>query len=70
MILIGSDALSFTNLTTLALPEAQALTVLDVPALKPNRAAGLVTRRSGWLSPAALGIIDVLKARALQVRAN
>jgi LysR family transcriptional regulator of gallate degradation len=61
-ILAQSDALSFTMATTVALPEAGGITMLDVPTLSVIRKAGIVSRRDGWLSPAARAIIDALKA--------
>ncbi|MBU2532033.1 MAG: LysR family transcriptional regulator [Alphaproteobacteria bacterium] len=60
--LLYSDALTLTVATTLDLPEATGLTKLDVPALDSERKAGIISRKDGWLSPAATAIIDELKA--------
>lgn len=59
--LLYSDALTLTVATTLDLPEAAGLTNLDVPALDSKRKAGIISRKDGWLSPAAAAIIDELK---------
>jgi LysR family transcriptional regulator of gallate degradation len=60
--LVGrSDALTFTIFSTLDLPEAADLMMLDVPELASRREAGVITRRGGWLPPAALLIIDQLR---------
>jgi DNA-binding transcriptional LysR family regulator len=55
-----SDALTFTVSTTLTLPEATDLVMLDVPELEAVRSAGIITRKDGWLSPAAEAIVDEL----------
>jgi DNA-binding transcriptional LysR family regulator len=57
-----SDALTFTTSKTLATREGADLAMLDVPQLRVTRQAGIVTRTGGWLPPAALLIIDALKA--------
>jgi LysR family transcriptional regulator of gallate degradation len=59
---IASDTLSFTVKTTLAMPESRGLRLLNVPALASVRRAGVITRKDGWLSPAAQAIVDELKA--------
>lgn len=61
-LLHHSDALTFTVSTTLLAPEAQGLKMLDVPALAAQREAGVITRRDGWLSPAARELIGELQA--------
>jgi DNA-binding transcriptional LysR family regulator len=55
-----SDALTFTVSTTLKLPEAADLVMLDVPQLAAVRSAGIITRKKGWLSPAAEAIVEEL----------
>ena len=55
-----SDALTFTVSTTLTLPEAADLVMLDVPELEAVRSAGIITRKDGWLSPAAEAIVEEL----------
>jgi len=56
-----SDALTFIVSKTLQTREGEGLILLDVPELTLSREAGIVTRRGGWLSPAALHIVDALK---------
>ena len=36
--------------------------MLNVPELALTRDAGVITRKDGWVSPTAAGIIDALKA--------
>jgi DNA-binding transcriptional LysR family regulator len=55
-----SDALTFTVSTTLKLPEAADLVMLDVPQLAAVRNAGIISRKKGWLSPAAEAIVEEL----------
>jgi DNA-binding transcriptional LysR family regulator len=55
-----SDALTFTVHTTLKTAEGDGLVILNVPALRSSRGAGIIVRRTGWLSPAASAIIDHL----------
>ena len=57
-----SDALTFTVSKTLQIPEGADLVMLDVPGLTVAREAGIVTRRGGWLSPAARHLVEVLRA--------
>jgi LysR family transcriptional regulator of gallate degradation len=57
-----SDALTFTVHTTLRTAEGEGLVMLKVPALRASRAAGVIARRTGWLSPAANAIITHLTA--------
>lgn len=56
-----SDMISFTVSTTVSLPECQGLRFLRVPALAARREAGVITRKGGWLSPAAEAIVAELK---------
>jgi LysR family transcriptional regulator of gallate degradation len=58
---LNSDNLTFTVATTLDMPEARELRLLNVPALTPRRDAGIVTRRDGFLSPAAQAIVEELR---------
>jgi LysR family transcriptional regulator of gallate degradation len=57
------DALTFTVSSTINLPDAGACTLLRVPALAAERSAGVITRKDGWLAPAAELVIAALKAR-------
>jgi LysR family transcriptional regulator of gallate degradation len=57
-----ADILSFTVSTTLRLPESKGLRLLHVPALASERRAGIITRKNGWLSPAAEAILSELRA--------
>jgi LysR family transcriptional regulator of gallate degradation len=57
------DALTFTVSSTINLPEAKACTLLTVPALAAERSAGVITRKDGWLAPAAELVIEALKVR-------
>ena len=57
-----SDALATTVSKTLQTPEGDGLVMLYVPELALTRDAGVITRKDGWVSPAAAGIIDALKA--------
>jgi DNA-binding transcriptional LysR family regulator len=61
-LLHHSQALTFTVSTTLLAPEAQDLVMLDVPALAAQREAGVITRKGGWLNPAAREVIAELAA--------
>ena len=56
-----SDALTYMVSKTLSTREGEGLVMLNVPGLMLSREAGIVTRRGGWLSPAAQHIIDELK---------
>ena len=56
-----SDALTYMVSKTLATPDGEGLVMLNVPGFTLSREAGIVTRRGGWLSPAAQHIIDELK---------
>jgi LysR family transcriptional regulator of gallate degradation len=56
-----SDALTFQVSKTLQTREGEGLVMLSVPGLTLSREAGIVTRRGGWLSPAALYVIEELK---------
>lgn len=55
-----SDALTFTVTTTLKTPEASGLVMLEIPELSAIRSAGVITRKSSWLSPAAEAIVEEL----------
>lgn len=56
-----SDCLTFTVATTLLAAEAEGLDMLDVPALAATRQAGVISRKAGWLSPAARAVVDELR---------
>jgi LysR family transcriptional regulator of gallate degradation len=56
----SSDALTFTTSRTVDLEEGAGLIMLNVPPLTVRREAGAVLRRGGFLSPAALHLIDCL----------
>jgi LysR family transcriptional regulator of gallate degradation len=57
-----SDALTLTVHTTLETADGTGLALLDVQGLTASRSAGIVTRRNGWLSPAAEAIVAQLTA--------
>ena len=57
-----SSSLTFTVSKTVEVEEGAGLVMLNVPHLKVRREAGIVTRRGGWLSPAAARVIDHLAA--------
>ena len=59
---LHSDTLTFTVSTTLNMAESTGLAMLHVPALASVRAAGVIMRKDGWLSPAAQAIVDELEA--------
>jgi LysR family transcriptional regulator of gallate degradation len=59
-MLRGCDALTFTTSRTVDLEEGAGLVMLNVPPLTVRREAGVVRRRGGFLSPAALRLIDDL----------
>jgi LysR family transcriptional regulator of gallate degradation len=61
-VLRHSDALATTVSKTLQTPEGDGLIMLNVPELALSRDAGVITRKGGWVSPAAAEIIDELKA--------
>lgn len=61
-LLRHSDALTFTASKTVDIEEGAGLVMLKVPPLTVRREAGIVTRRGGWLSPAAAHVIDNLAA--------
>jgi len=60
-VLRHSDALATTVSKTLQSPEGDGLVMLNVPELALSREAGLIMRKSSWISPAAAGIVDALK---------
>jgi LysR family transcriptional regulator of gallate degradation len=59
-MLRDGDALTFTTSRTVDLDEGAGLVMLNVPPLTVRREAGVVLRRGGFLSPAALRLIDTL----------
>lgn len=59
-MLRSSDALTFTTSRTVDLEEGAGLVMLNAPTLTVRREAGVVLRRGGFLSPAALRLIDHL----------
>ena len=61
-VLRHSDALATTVSKTLDSAGGKGLVMLNVPALALTRDAGVITRKGGWVSPAAGSIIDELKA--------
>lgn len=61
-LLRHSDALTFTVSKTVEIEEGAGLVMLNVPKFAVRRQAGVVTRRGGWLSPAAAHVIDNLAA--------
>lgn len=56
-----SDALTFTVSTTLRIHESEDMVMLHTPQWATTRRAGVITRKGGWLSPAAQAIIDQLQ---------
>lgn len=60
-LLRQSDALATTVSKTLQTPEGDGLVMLNVPELALSRDAGVITRKGGWVSPAAAEIIGELK---------
>lgn len=61
-VLRTSNALSYTTSATIRPPGGGGLTLLDVPALRSTRSAGIMRRRGAWLSPAAQTVLSELKA--------
>jgi LysR family transcriptional regulator of gallate degradation len=60
-LVLSSDALTFSVSSTADLPEAAGTVTLAIPQLRARRSAGIITRRHGWLSPAAQMLIDDLR---------
>jgi DNA-binding transcriptional LysR family regulator len=60
-IVLNSDTLTFSVSSNLSMPESRGLIMLHVPPLASVRAAGVIMRKDGWLSPAAQAIVDELK---------
>jgi DNA-binding transcriptional LysR family regulator len=60
-VLRQSDALTYMVSKTLLTREGEGLVMLNVPGLTLSREAGIITRRGGWLPPAALHVIEELK---------
>jgi DNA-binding transcriptional LysR family regulator len=56
-----SDALTFMVSKTLQTREGEGLIMLNVPDLTLSREAGIIVRRGGWLSPAAVHVVETLK---------
>lgn len=61
-VLRQSDALATTVSKTLQTAEGEGLVMLNIPELALMREAGIISRKDGWVSPAAAGIIGALKA--------
>jgi len=61
-LLLSFDALTLTVSSTDELVEAAGTLALDVPELVAERTAGVIARQGGWLSPAAMVVIDSLAA--------
>ena len=60
-VLRQSDALTYMVSKTLLTREGEGLIMLNVPGLMLSREAGIITRRGGWLPPAALQVIEELR---------
>jgi DNA-binding transcriptional LysR family regulator len=60
-VLRQSDALTYMVSKTLLTREGEGLVMLNVPGLTLSREAGIITRRGGWLPPAALHVIEELR---------
>ncbi|HET8762335.1 MAG TPA: LysR substrate-binding domain-containing protein [Gemmatimonadales bacterium] len=60
-LLLASDTLTFSVSSTTSLPEAAGTVMLDVPQLRAERSAGIITRRHGWTSQGARTIIEELQ---------
>jgi LysR family transcriptional regulator of gallate degradation len=60
-VLRQSDALTYMVSKTLLIREGEDLVMLNVPSLTLSREAGIITRRGGWLPPAALHVIEELR---------
>lgn len=56
-----TDALTFTVTSTAAALDAGGTVQLAVPDIRAERAAGIITRKEGWIAPAALAIIKELR---------
>lgn len=59
-LLAGMPALTYVTAATLRLPEAAGIVALDVPALRSPRRAGIIQRRSSFVTPAAQVVIGAL----------
>ncbi len=60
-MLRDSDALSFLGSMSVQWSEAEGLRMLKVPRISAVREAGIISRKDGWLSPAAVAIIEELR---------
>ena len=58
---LNSDVITLTVASTLEMPEARNLRLLTVAGLTSRREAGIVLRKDGFLSPAAVAIVEELK---------
>ena len=59
--ILNSDAIALTVASSLDMPEAKGLRLLNVAGLTSRREAGVILRKDGFLSPAAEAIVDELK---------
>lgn len=69
-IVASTDALTFTVSSTTKMLEAQGTAMLTVPEMTVERDAGIITRRDGWLSPAAELTIAELRRICTRERRN
>src|SRR5690606_41328589 len=69
-IVASTDALTFTLSSTAKMLEAQGTAMLHVPEMAAERHAGIVTRRDGWLPPAAEMTISELRRICSRERRN
>ncbi len=52
-LLTEMPALAYTTEADMRLPEAERIVMLDVPALRAPRRAGIMQRRGSFVTPAA-----------------
>lgn len=69
-IVASTDALTFTVSSTTKMLEARGTAMLTVPEMTVERDAGIITRRDGWLSPAAELTITELRRICSRGRRN
>jgi DNA-binding transcriptional LysR family regulator len=69
-LVASTDALTFTVSSTAKMLEAQGTAMLKVPEMKAERAAGIITRRDGWLPAAAELTIAELRRVCRRERRN
>ncbi|HEV7275983.1 MAG TPA: LysR family transcriptional regulator [Devosiaceae bacterium] len=69
-IVASTDALTFTVSSTAKMLEAQGTAMLHVPEMVAEREAGIITRRDGWLPPAAGMTISELRRICSRERQN